>query len=163
MKHLSETQINLHAPYKVTKDQSNTLTFLTENGVLYHIGFAEDTILEISNVYQIYIENVCDIKSIMDDKVRQTIVCVLEQFFLLENHVLLYVCDVRDGRQNARSRLFQKWFSQYKKKDLYVLKSTTKVVEGTFYYASILLKKDNPNLNLVLQEFNSLIQDLDAK
>lgn len=75
----------------------------------------------------------------------------------------MYVCDVRDGRQNARSRLFQKWFSQYKKKDLYVLKSTTKVVEGTFYYASILLKKDNPNLNLVLQEFNSLIQDLDAK
>lgn len=163
MKQLSETQINLHSPYKVSKDNANTLTFLTEQGVLYHIGFAEDTILDIPNVYQMYIENVCNIKSTIDDNVRRTIICILEQFFELDNYVLLYICDIRDGQQKARERLFSHWFNTYSDKQNYILHTASKIVDNTYYCASIVIKKDNPYVHQIITNFNNLIVELDSK
>lgn len=163
MKPLSESQINLHSPYKVTKDQSNTITFLTENGVLYRVGFAEDTILGVPNVFQIYVENVCDIKMVVDDKVRQTITCILKNFFSLDNYVLLFVCDVRDGRQVARNRLFTSWYNKYEEKDSYMLKTAKTNVEGTCYFVSLMVARNNPICDFVIGGFEEFVVDIENK
>ena len=47
-----------------------------------------------------------------DVRVHDTIISILADFFDAENVILGYTCDVTDGREMARKKLFDRWFEQ---------------------------------------------------
>lgn len=110
-------KINAKAPYPVsaTKDP-NWVRFKTEYGVLYIAGFDRDnTSMPETETYQFTILNGNHKKSPRDPKVRETIVAIIEDFFVENNEVMLYICETGDSKQSMRSRLFEYWFNHYKK------------------------------------------------
>ncbi len=42
-----------------------------------------------------------------DNKVRNTILFIIWKFFILHNDALITICDILDGRQACRRRLFK--------------------------------------------------------
>ena len=71
MKQLSLTSINNKAPLEVSLTPSGTFSFGTEKNN-YIVGFVED----------------------------QTIVAIIEEFFVANDSAMLYICDVSDGKQS---------------------------------------------------------------
>lgn len=158
--------INRKAPYlvSISKIRSNYFDFSTNSGVRYSIGFDEDGLLQSDESYQLIIVNVNNRPSPRDAKVRDTIIAIIDEFFSKNNVTMLYICETADGKQQMRSRLFQYWFSTYThKSDFILVNSSVKDAEGIDNYATIILRKDNPNLKDVLSEFADTITLLSEK
>jgi hypothetical protein len=47
-----------------------------------------------------------------DSRVRNTIVAIMRQFVESNDSALYFVCDMSDGRQQNRFRLFSRWFNE---------------------------------------------------
>lgn len=59
------------------------------------------------------------VKVVLDDKVRQTVVHIINQFS--KNHrdsIISYVCDAGDDRQYGRHKKFKSWFNKEKSEEL---------------------------------------------
>lgn len=166
MRKLSLSTINAKSPYQVSdnKIRDNYFDFTTDSGVKYSVGFDEDDLLQSDESYQLIIVNVNHQASPRDAKVRDTIMEIIDEFFSQNNSTMLYICETSDGKQKMRSRLFQYWFSTYTRKSNFILvNSSVKDAEGIDNYATIILRKDNPNLKDVLTEFADTITMLNNK
>lgn len=166
MKELSLQAINKKSPYKVYRDRirPHYFDFTTDCGVKYSVGFDDDDLLQSDESYQLIIVNVNHQASPRDAKVRDTIIEIIDEFFSKNNSTMLYICDTADGKQEMRSRLFQYWFSTYAhKSDFILVNSSVKDADGIDNYATIILRKDNPNLKSVLSEFADTVTLLNNK
>lgn len=141
---ISAVVINKTSPYIVIQTTQSSVQFATEHGLLYEVGFVEDYSLGIDGVFQFYITNVNNTYSIRDEKIRGTIWAVLENFFAENEYAMLYICDVSDGRQTARNRLFRTWFAEYSSNEQYKLLTAEASYMGEQYFASLLTKRSNP-------------------
>jgi len=104
------TRLNFHSPYKVWID-NGSYKFLTDYGVQYRIEFVENNnIWEDEKAYEFGILNENKKNSPNDSKVKATIQCIIEEFFLTNPDILLYQCETGDSRQAMRARLFTRWF-----------------------------------------------------
>jgi hypothetical protein len=152
--------INGSAPYKVKKgDHSLSYDFMTDYGVCFNISFLyDDTLLE-HEAYQFVIANVNHKPSPNDPKVKNTVLAIIEQFFIENNTILLYICETGDNRQSLRSRLFDRWFSTYNHRKYFTfLSSTVRDEEGTDNYVSLIIRNDNPNYSEVISDYAGTIQ-----
>lgn len=93
---------------------------MTDNMAEIFISFEKDDILQSGIVYQFGISNPQGTKSPRDQKVRNTILAIIEEFFNKNKAALLYICETGDGMQKMRSRLFQYWFSIYNEREEYL-------------------------------------------
>ena len=76
------TRLNFHSPYKVWID-NGSYKFLTDYGVQYRIEFVENNnIWEDEKAYEFGILNENKKNSPNDSKVKATIQCIIEEFFL---------------------------------------------------------------------------------
>ena len=76
------TRLNFHSPYKVWID-NESYKFLTDYGVQYRIEFVENNnIWEDEKAYEFGILNENKKNSPNDSKVKATIQCIIEEFFL---------------------------------------------------------------------------------
>ena len=99
------TRLNFHSPYKVWID-NGSYKFLTDYGVQYRIEFVENNnIWEDEKAYEFGILNENKKNSPNDSKVKATIQCIIEEFFLTNPDILLYQCETGDSRQAMRARL----------------------------------------------------------
>lgn len=162
---LSLKRINENSSYPVEiAGEDGFYQFFTDGGVHYSVGFMEDDILLSQNSYQLIIANINNHKSPRDRKVRDTIIVIVDEFFRNNNSTLLYICEIGDSRQSMRSRLFEYWFSTYKRKALFTMISSSIVdEEGVVNFATIILRNDNPNLSEIIAEFTESIQLLSQK
>ena len=82
-----------------------TYRFETDKGLKYRAYFIEFS----SPFYQLYSFSFDkeDGEGAYDPRVRDTIITVLTDFFDAENVILGYTCDVTDGRELARKKLFR--------------------------------------------------------
>lgn len=160
---LKESAINKTSKYKVCRDIDDSLSFETDGGAVFRVGFVEDNTLSIPDVYQFYILNVWDVKSYCDPNLRKTIFSILEVFFGNRDCVLLYICDTSDGKQRLRDRLFKIWFGLYEGDFLLERLSEIVDVEGTGYFISIVFRKDSGRYEEVLDVFTSFVSDLKDK
>ncbi len=156
---------NSKSPYTAQSGEPEGFyEFVTDHGVLYSVGFMEDDSLISSGAYQFIISNVNHQVSPSDDKVRQTIMLLVDCFFSKSNDTLLYLCETGDGKQAMRNRLFQYWFSQYDKKDDFTYLSTSITdVDGVVNYATIIIRNDNPLLVEIVNEFTQTVKLLREK
>lgn len=162
MKELSITSINYKAPLRVTLTGNGAFEFYAENS-RYIVGFVEDQTIMESGVYQFFIENANDTKNTLSDQVYQTIVAIIEEFFSRNDSAILYICDVRDGKQSARDRLFAMWFNSYEGRFNYTLSRVSLRIEETDYYASLLISNSNPSYVEVLTAFNDFVKGFPGK
>ena len=122
----------------------------------------DDTIWE-SEAYQFIIVNENNTPSPNDPKLRNTIFCIIEDFFKANPKILLYLCETGDGKQASRNRLFVRWFGEYAKKHLYYFDTVEMESDGIENFAAIIVQKANPQLNEIVEVFNHVVKTLKDK
>ena len=163
MHQLDTEIINIYAPYLVKKRTDEVYYFKTDFGMLCTITFMDDYSIWERGAYQFVISNENQVPSPLDNKLRDTIFCIIGAFFDANPEILLYICETGDGKQEFRSRLFVRWFKSYEGKDAYVLE-TAEVQEGTTRnFAALIVQKSNPRLAEIVAEFNETINILKTK
>lgn len=165
MNSLDLVRINATAPYTVEMGANiSSYCFSTVYGVDYAIDFITDDLLESDESYQLIIANLNNKRSPRDVAVRDTIMSIVEEFFIMNVATVLYICETGDNRQQVRSRLFEYWFSEYKYQHLYTLLSSSVLDdEGTANFATIIIRNDNPRLVNVIHEFTESVHLLNTK
>ena len=82
MKELALDRINANSPYMVELDVSTGLfKFVSDFGVSFSVAFEEDELLQSGESYQFALTNYEGIKSPRDPKVRDTVMCIVDEFF----------------------------------------------------------------------------------
>ena len=156
---LSLGNINAHAPYRVTTDTEHPYLyyFCTDFGVEYEISIKGNDTFVPSGAFSLDIRNKSNQPSPGDPKFRQTLMAIVEEFFRQNNDVMLYVTETRDDKQASRNRLFVRWFNTYEHSDRYVIKTAEGKMDGQTNFMAIILRRDNPRLQLVFEEFDETI------
>ena len=163
MNKLHTDAINETSPYKVEITPYGEYQFVTNTGIIYRVGFLNDETIQSCECYQFYITKETLRHSTKDDKIKYCILAILEEFFRQNVSVLLYMCDTADGREAARNRLFLQWFNTTEKRTSYICKCTNMQIEGIEMYAAIIIRKDNPSLTSVVEEFDETVALLSEK
>lgn len=165
MKALSLQRINAHSPYEVSCDNHwGVYKFVSDYGVSFGVSFDLDLTMTSGEAYQFSIINYESKPSPRDEKVRATVMSIVEEFFIQNNAALLYICETGDGKQKMRSRLFYYWFEAYKNhSDFLILPMTVEEEDGVQNFAALIIRRDNPNFNDVVTEFVSTINMLNDK
>ena len=78
---LSAEHINRTAPYQVEAIDALSVSFVTDFGVCYDVGFYVDHLFNLEDAYHLYIGNANNRPSPNDPKVLQTVIAVIEEFF----------------------------------------------------------------------------------
>ena len=158
---LSVDHINSTSPYQVEAIDELSVSFVTDNGVCYDVGFYADTFLSIlDGAYHFYISNANQQHAPNDPKILQTVTAVIEEFFRNDPLVMLYICDPRDNRQAARNRLYAFWFENYIFNSNYRFYSESVEFESVNYYAGLIMRKDNPYYDEVVNTFHKNVVNL---
>lgn len=149
--------------YPICLVSGDTVEFCTESGVEYQINFMPDYSLWDENAYQLIIINKNRKPSPNDSKLKDTLIGIVECFFEESKNILLYICETGDGKQAARSKLFLRWFANYSLSSEYVIKTSEITSEGEDNFAAIILRKDNPELASIINDFEEMTTLLSNK
>jgi len=91
--------------------------FITSEGVAYFLTFFSYPTVSDFLETRIYMFNIershHPVKGQDDVRVRNTILYVMDLFFQFHEDALITICDVMDGKQYVRKRLFDSWFNQF--------------------------------------------------
>ena len=159
---LSLDAINESAHYYVMLSPKGGYIFETEGGIHYTISFEEDSPIGGCNTFQFIIEKMENVRSSYDSKVEQTILAIINQFFVEHLDVLLYLCDDSDGREANRNRLFLSWFKKNADPERFTILTANATIEGKGFYAAIIVENRNPMLNSIIEDFETTANALTA-
>ena len=90
-----------------------------------------------------------------DERVKDSILSILQDFFVNESNILGYTCDVSDGRQLARKILFNRWFDKYNDGRLKKFDFQTDNV-----YVSLIINKDYFAIDEAVNDISQLIYEV---
>ena len=155
---LSVDNINQNSPYWVIQLDEMTFRFVTKNGVVYRVGFYKDPYFLGDRAYHFFIANESDVVTPKDGDVYKVITCVLEEFFRQDASVMLYICDPHDHREAIRDSLYKRWFNSYPRRSELTLKAEALVFEGYVVYTGMILRKDNPDYDILLETYNEFVK-----
>ena len=142
---------------------SYSFTFVTTQGKKYEIGFIQDLMISDEGVYQFFITTEDQFKTVLDSKIRQTVLVVIEEFFKNEGAVLDYICATEDHRQASRDRLFHQWYTNSLEKEQFHLRNMSIAIDGTEYFASVIMRNDNPRFEAMTEAIDRFIEDFQDK
>lgn len=109
-------------------------------------------------------------KEPLDFRVRNTILVVINEFFEEKgiDKVLIFYCDDDDGKKSKRSICFDSWYEMsetktcFKKYDEEIIITDEYGVKVDTDYMSLIIECENPNVESLLTEFQSLKEQLIA-
>ena len=148
--------LHLLHPYKFRKADDATYYFQTDNGLKYKAYFIEFP-ATFYKLYSFSFEKE-EGRAPYDSRVEDTIITILSDFFDSENYVLGYTCDVTDGREMARKRLFNRWFQQAKDDSLRKIDFQTDNI-----YVSLIVNRNYFAIDEAVQDVNQLFVDILSK
>ena len=158
MNTLNLIQLNLRSPYEVWNESDNDYFFVTDYGVVYKISFGDDAPIWKSGAYTFDIQNTNQKASPSDQKVKMTIISIVEEFFRNNADILLYICETGDNKQAMRNLLFIRWFNEYSFQQDYILR-TSMVKDGEQEnFAAIIVQRRHPDLDNILMTFDETIK-----
>lgn len=163
MLNVSVDIINQRSPYQVTVTPKGALSFKSQYGLEYEVGFVEDKSFAESGVYQFYIFERNNRKFIKDDKIRETVCIIIEEAFMQSQFVMVYFCDIEDGRQAVRNKMFAMWFSEFEHKNKFTMLTSKISVDSVDYFASLVLRNDNPDFVNITHNYLTFINELSDK
>ena len=155
MSQLNIENVNRKAPYSVVQIEGfpHLYYFHTDYGVDYEISIKASDLFIPSGAYVLDIRNIYNQPSPGDDKLRLTLLAIIEEFFRCNNDVMLYVTETRDKKQAVRNRLFVRWFNMYELHNQYVIRTAQGMMDGQMNFMAIIVRKDNPKLRMAIDEF----------
>lgn len=158
MRELSLDIINSVSPYRVEYDNATKLyRFVSDYHVGFSVAFEENDLLQSGESYQFALTNYEGKKSPRDNKVRTTVLAIVEEFFSKNEAALLYICETGNGLQKMRNRLFHFWFGIYSENDKYLfLPQVVYDEEDNENYAALIIRRDNPKFNDLVTVFRAL-------
>lgn len=159
----SLAELNTKSPYTLESSGSYSFSFMTTQGKKYEIGFIQDLMISDEGVYQFFITTEDQFKTVLDSKIKQTVLVVIEEFFKNEGVVLDYICATEDHRQASRDRLFHQWYTNLLEKDLFHLRNMSIAIDGTEYFASVIMRNDNPRFEAMTEAIDRFIEDFQDK
>jgi len=113
--------------------------------------------------YQFFITNESDQHSPNDTELWDTVIAVIEEFFQVNQSVMVYWCDTSDGHEELRARLFVRKFNLYKGHDKFIFKTIETNTEGIPYYAALIYRKDHPFAQDITDKVDYVIEELKDK
>jgi len=157
------TKRNLPPPYKILL-YSNSYSFHTDQDLTYVCGF-NNIMQQLSPLLGVYNMEICDIvffpydphpevRKTGDDRVSATVSSLIKGFFDNENRVLLYICDMSDGRAKQRQTLFRQWHGNLADTiNSDEVEIEVQLAEGVeTFYGGILTRKDFPYMGVLKAE-----------
>lgn len=163
MKALHLSRLNVCAPYSVWEIRKQTYGFKTDYGVLYKIEFSDNTLIWRVGAYEFSISNENNAASPNDAKVKDTVAAIIVEFFACNPDILLYQCETGDNKQDARGRLFLRWFNSNEFSSNFHISTVMITAEGINNYAAMIVQKSNPNLDSIIEEFENFVGILSDK
>ena len=162
MNQLNIETINRKAPYPVVQIEGlpHLYYFHTDHGVDYEISIKANDMFIPSGAYTLDIRNIYNQPSPGDDKLRLTLLALIEEFFRCNNDVMLYVTETKDEKQAVRNRLFVRWFNKYELHHQYVIRIAQGKMDGQMNFMAIILRKDNLKLQMAIEEFEETVRFL---
>lgn len=91
-----------------------------------------------------------------DVMIRNTILFVLDLFFQQHEYALITICDVIDGKQSARKRLFDNWYRKFNDNRLIKLEADC-FVDDISTTASLLFSANHYDRTSLQTEFQKLV------
>lgn len=146
--------------------EQNVYGFVTQNDVGYEIKFVPSAYL-----FEGYIDHFIDAYEMViavadnpkggrlpaDPLTEPTIRAIFYDFFRSKQHVIIYICDSSDGRQEARFRKFTSWY--YKNIAVDLFKMDARLPDGDrFTLLSGILSKKNPYFCQFVELFKHLAE-----
>lgn len=159
----SLSELNKKSPYLLESSGMYSFSFITAQGKKYEIGFIQDLMISDEGVYQFFITTEDQFKTILDANIRQTVLVVIEEFFKNEGAVLDYICATEDHRQASRDRMFHQWYANSLEKEQYHLRSMSVEIDDTEYFASVIMRNDNPRFAAMTEAIDRFIEDFQDK
>lgn len=137
--------------------------FLSETGTKYFISFINYPLCSEIFPTSVYMLNIDrfephGVKRQADQgKVRDTIISILDEFFMKHEEALISILDVVDGKQFARKRLFDRWFELFNNDRLCRLDARC-FVDETETFVSLFFLKQSPYSAILENEFSKLVE-----
>lgn len=156
MKDLDLERLFLECPYTVMKDGDN-YTFKTDYDLVFIIDFKEEFSFEPIPAYWFDLTNFTHKASPNDNKVRETVIRVIMEFFRQNPNIMLYMCDSANNQQAQRNRLFLRWFSKAKQSERFFFKTAMVKDEDMENFVAIIVPKEHPYLEDIVSRFDSEI------
>lgn len=156
MNSLDTGVLQITAPYTVVQ-RGSEYHFRTENDILYAVSFTPYDAIPGLTAYWFDLSNRSQKASPNDVKVRETIVCIIEEFFRQNPDILLYMCDTADDQQAMRSRLFLRWFNGYEQQQKYAIRTAFIKDEDIDNYIALIIQRTHPLFHEVISLFDSEI------
>lgn len=155
--------LKTHSPYNIDIQPNGDLQFTTEYGVEYRVSFMEDYSIWPENAYQFLIINKNSKSSPSDKKLKDTIMAIIEAFFISNPYILLYICETGDRKQAARNRLFVRWFNDSKRQKEFYFRDVNIKAEGVDNFAAIIVQRSNPDIDTIISQFDEFINFMSDK
>ena len=159
----SLSELNKKSPYILESSGMYSFTFITTQGKKYEIGFIQDLMISDEGIYQFFITTEDQFKTVLDKKIQQTVLVVLEEFFKNEGVVLDYICATDDNRQASRDRLFHQWYVNSLGKERYYFRNMSIKLDDTEYFSSVIMRNDNPRFDAMIEAMDRFILDFQDK
>ncbi len=141
-------------PYDFLKEGDSTYYFNTDNGLKYKAYFVEFS-ASFYKLFSFSFDKEEGGGAPFDPRVKDTIISVLRDFFDTENYVLGYTCDVTDGKEMARKRLFDRWFEQENDGSLRKIDFQTDNI-----FVSLIVNKEYFAIEQVVTDINNIFEEL---
>ena len=159
----SLSELNKKSPYILESSGMYSFSFITEQGKKYEIGFIQDLMISDEGVYQFFITTEDQFKTVLDNKIKKTVLVVIEEFFKNEGAVLDYICATDDNRQASRDRMFHQWYSNSLDKEDFCLRSMHLKIDEIEYFSSVIMRNDNPRFEVMNEAVDRFIDDFQDK
>lgn len=153
-------ELNSQLPYPLAKKEEDTYFFKTSSGVEYTAYFIEFHRFSNTNILYSFSFDVIGNTSNFDTRISATITYILKEFFKSNENSMIFVCDTSDNHESARLRLFERWFRQSKGNDSLIKLDRSEPQPDYNLFASLIIHKENPMLNVVINSFDQYINDL---
>ena len=155
MNSLDLSKVNVVSPYTVWCSGED-YHFITDNDILYVVNFEKDENIEFG-AYWFNLTNIKNKKSPNDYKLQLAVICIIEEFFNKNPDILLYICDSATRPQAMRSRLFLRWFSSFREKENFIIRTALLLDDDEENYIAMIVQRDNPDIDSILEYFENEI------
>ncbi len=136
--------------------------FITATGACYHLHFTEYYLTDCAGkeliipAFAFLAEEA--IRHIYDEKVRNTIIYALSNYFNKNKCACLsYICDTKDGYARHRNIIFRKWLRETGHMSIERF-DCKKEYNLSGLYASILIRSENPLKEYYLDAFTKALR-----
>lgn len=146
-------------PYEYTMVDESFYTFVSKDGIVYHIYFLPliGFCPEFGTTYSFNIEPEDKRPHPIDVRIVLTVVQILRQFFNNNENSMIMVCDNSDGKEAKRRKLFDRWYDKYA--DSHVVKYDASAHDGDYHlFTSLYFRQDHPFGRQVRDAFFDLMK-----